>query len=133
MPYLFDDAGVGMEDSQIICAYLDSLDGKPRFHGNGREPDWACLRLEFAARSMCDGIAVWAREMSRPESERSPTTLAHEAARTTRMADFFPASAADPPLQGPPAMTHLMLAVAIEMAHKRGQSFLLETAAGLSV
>ena len=32
VPYLIDDAGVGMEDSQLICAYLDSLDGKPRFH-----------------------------------------------------------------------------------------------------
>ena len=26
VPYLVDDAGVGMEDSQLICAYLDSLD-----------------------------------------------------------------------------------------------------------
>ena len=32
VPYLVDDAGVGMEYSQLICAYLDSLDGKPRFH-----------------------------------------------------------------------------------------------------
>jgi hypothetical protein len=29
VPYLIDDSGVGMEDSQLICAYLDSLDGKP--------------------------------------------------------------------------------------------------------
>ena len=27
VPYLVDNAGVGMEDSQIICAYLDGLDG----------------------------------------------------------------------------------------------------------
>ena len=32
VPYLIDDSGVGMEDSQLICAYLDHLDGKPRFH-----------------------------------------------------------------------------------------------------
>jgi hypothetical protein len=38
VPYLIDDAGVGMEDS----------------------------RLEARARSLCDGIAVWVREMSRP-------------------------------------------------------------------
>jgi glutathione S-transferase len=25
VPYLIDDSGVGMEDSQLICAYLDSL------------------------------------------------------------------------------------------------------------
>jgi glutathione S-transferase len=36
VPYLVDDTGVGMEDSQLICAYLDGLDGKPRFHGPRR-------------------------------------------------------------------------------------------------
>jgi glutathione S-transferase len=25
VPFLVDDAGIGMEDSQLICAYLDSL------------------------------------------------------------------------------------------------------------
>jgi glutathione S-transferase len=52
VPYLVDDAGCGMEDSQLICAYLDSLDGKPRFHRPRSEPDWAYLRLEFMARSV---------------------------------------------------------------------------------
>ncbi len=37
VPYLIDGSGVGMEDSQLICAYLDSLDGMifPRFSGRG--------------------------------------------------------------------------------------------------
>ncbi len=73
VPYLVDETGLGMEDSQLICAYLDSLDDQPRFHDPLREQDWPYLQLEFAARSMCEGIAVWGREMSRPESERSPT------------------------------------------------------------
>ena len=120
VPYLIDDAGVGMEDSQLICAYLDGLDGKPRFHSAPHTSDWEYLRLEFAARSMCDGIAVWGREMARPESERSPTTLAHESARAQRMADFFEDRVADPLMQGPPGMAHLILAVAVEMARKRG-------------
>ena len=120
VPYLVDDGGVGMEDSQLICAYLDGLDGKPRFHDASRASDWTYLRLEFAARSMCDGIAVWGREMARPENERSPTTLAHEAARVQRMADFFEDRATDPLLQGAPRMAHLILAVAVEMARKRG-------------
>jgi glutathione S-transferase len=120
VPYLVDDGGAGMEDSQLICAYLDGLDGKPRFHGASRASDWASLRLEFAARSMCDGIAVWGREMVRPEHERSPTTLAHEAARAQRMADFFEDRVADPPMQGPPGMAHLILAIAVETARKRG-------------
>jgi glutathione S-transferase len=96
VPYLIDDTGVGMEDSQLICAYLDSLDGKPRFHKPLSGADWAYLRLEFMARSMCDGISVWTREMIRPANERSPTVLAHEAARSRRMADIFESYMADP-------------------------------------
>jgi glutathione S-transferase len=120
VPYLVDDRGGGMEDSQLICAYLDGLDGKPRFHDASQTSDWAYRRLEFAARSMCDGIAVWAREMARPQNERSPTTLAHESARVERMANFFEQRVTDPPLQGSPRMAHLILAVAVEMARKRG-------------
>ena len=120
VPYLVDDAGVGMEDSQLICSYLDSLDGKPRFHHPLRESDWAYRRLEAAARSMCDGISVWTREMQRPESERSPTVLAHEVARMQRMTDFFEAQVADPLLQGTPGMAHLILTVALDVARKRG-------------
>jgi glutathione S-transferase len=120
VPYLVDDDGVGMEDSQLICAYLDGLDGKPRFHSAWQASDWAYLRLEFSARSMCEGIAVWGREMARPEEERSPTLLAHEVARAQRMADLFEGLVSDPLMQRPPGMAHLILAVAVEMALKRG-------------
>jgi len=120
VPYLVDDAGVGMEDSQLICAYLDSLDGKPRFHKPQGSSDWAYLRLEFMARNMCEGIAVWGREMSRPESERSPTVLAHEVDRSQRMANVLEGYVTDPLMQGAPQMAHLILAVAVEMARKRG-------------
>src|SRR5689334_24597918 len=77
VPYLVDDAGIGMEDSQVVCAYLDRLDGAPWLHTRS-DDDWAYRRVEAAARSLCDGIAVWTREMRRPENERSPTILAHE-------------------------------------------------------
>lgn len=120
VPYLVDDEGVGMEDSPLICAYLDSLDGKPRFHQPSHQTDRAYRRLEASARSLCDGIAVWTREMQRPESERSPAVLAHEAARMQRLADLFEARAADPLLQGAPGMAHLILAIALDVARKRG-------------
>jgi glutathione S-transferase len=119
VPYLIDDSGVGMEDSQVICAYLDSLDGKPRFHDPRWQTDWAYQRLEFAARNMCEGICVWVREMARPESERSPTVLAHEAARAQRMADLFEGRVPDL-TQSAPSMAHLILAVALDVAAKRG-------------
>jgi glutathione S-transferase len=120
VPYLIDESGVGMEDSQLICAYLDSLDGKPRFHDARRQTDWAYQRLEFAARNLCEGICVWVREMARPENERSPTTLAHEKSRAQRVADAFEQHVASPLMQGAPSMAHLILAVALDVAAKRG-------------
>ena len=120
VPYLVDDAGVGMEDSQLICAYLDDLDGKPRLHHPLRESDWAYRRLEATARSMCEGICVWVRAMNLPESERSPTVLAHEVARVQRMADLFEARMSDPLMHGAPSMAHLILAVSLDVARKRG-------------
>jgi len=118
VPYLVDDTGVGMEDSQLICAYLDGLDGQPRLHRADR--DWAYRRLEARARSLCDGISVWVREMRRPANERSPTILAHEAARGQRMATLFESEVATPLLQGPPTMAHLVVAVALDFARDRG-------------
>src|ERR1044071_2869112 len=52
VPYLVDDDGVGMEDSQLICAYLDGLDGEPWLQS---PTDVSYRRLEATARSMCDG------------------------------------------------------------------------------
>jgi glutathione S-transferase len=120
VPYLIDDAGVGMEDSQLICAYLDAFDGKPVFHEAARDADWAYRRVEASARSLCDGISVWVREMHRPEAERSPTVLAHEVARSQRLADLFEGWVGRPPLTAAPAMAHLILAVALDVARKRG-------------
>ena len=120
VPYLVDDAGVGMEDSQFICAYLDGLDGKPWLRHALEDSDWDYRRLEATARSLCDSISVWVREMSRPENERSPKVLAHEVARSQRMADFFEARVNDPLMNGSPNMAQLLLAVSLESASKRG-------------
>ena len=69
---------------------------------------------------MCDGISVWVREMHRPANERSPTVLAHEVARSQRMADHFEARVFDALMQGEPGMAHLILAVALDTARVRG-------------
>src|SRR5271166_71240 len=122
VPYLVDDAGIGIEDSQLICAYLDDLDGKPRFRHALRESDWGYCRLEATARSLCEGICVWVGQMNLPESERSSTVLSHEAARSQRMADLFEGRVSEPPMQGAPTMAHLILAVSLDIARKRGLS-----------
>jgi len=129
VPYLVDDEGIGMEDSQVICAYLDRLDGMPWLHTRP-DDDWAYRRVEAVARSLCDGIAVWTREMRRPESERSPTILTHEAVRSERLADHFETEVLAL-LQGEPTMAHLVLAVALDTARMRGLGDLTANRPGL--
>ena len=55
VPYLVRDDGVGMEESALVCEYLDRLDGKPAFQLDG----WEARRLEGLARSYLDGLSVW--------------------------------------------------------------------------
>ena len=75
MPYLVRDDGVGLEESALICAYLDQLDGRPIFE----RPSLEAQRLEALARSLADGLAVWGRELTRPANERSPGVIHHGA------------------------------------------------------
>ena len=84
MPYLVRDDGVGLEESSLISAYLDHLDGEPAFDPPDGDQAWEVLRLEAQARSLLDGLSVWGREFQRPEHERSPTVLQHEADRSDR-------------------------------------------------
>src|SRR5437899_11921924 len=77
VPYLVRDDGVGLEESALICSYLDRLDGKPAFELSEGEEAWEARRLEAVARSMLDGLSVWGREIMRPGDERSPTVIRH--------------------------------------------------------
>ena len=116
VPFLVRDDGVGIEDSQVIVAYLDSLDGRPSLIPALSEGDWAYGRLEAYARSFTDGLSVWVREMRRPENERSPTIIAHEAARADRLADFWENEIEHPLMQGPLNLAQLYLLAGLDQA-----------------
>jgi glutathione S-transferase len=113
VPYLVRDDGVGMEESAVICAYLDRFDGKPLFERPTGEEGWEARRLEALARSMLDGLAVWGRELSRPANERSPTVLGHEAARSRRMAGLWENEVQHPLMRGRLNMVQITLACAL--------------------
>jgi len=68
--------------------------------------------------------------MRRPESERSPTILTHEAVRSERLADHFETEVLAL-LQGEPTMAHLVLAVALDTARMRGLGDLTANRPGL--
>jgi glutathione S-transferase len=94
IPFLRLDDGSGFEDTDVIVEYLDRLAGARRFARPdpadvGEEAYWRFRRLEASARSMLDGVSVWAREIIRPEDEQSPGIIAHERRRADRLAHRF--------------------------------------------
>jgi glutathione S-transferase len=113
VPYLIRDDGIGLEESAVICAYLDHLDGNPAFDLPVGDQAWEARRLEALARSMLDGLAVWGREILRPQNERSPTVLQHEADRSRRMADLFEGEIDYPLMHGALNMVQITLACAL--------------------
>jgi glutathione S-transferase len=114
VPYLVREDGVGLEDSALICAYLDHLDGVPTFD---LPPDvdhpWEARRLEAVARSTLDGFSVWARELARAENERSPALIRHERDRAARLLHVWEREIAHPLMRNGLHLVHLALACAL--------------------
>ena len=110
VPYLIRDDGVALEESSLICAWLDHLDGNPLFDLPPGDLGWEARRLEALARSMTDGLAVWIRELVRPRAERSPTLLEHEHQRCRRMAALWESMIEHPLMNGPLNLAQIMLA-----------------------
>ena len=113
VPYLVRENGTGMEESALICAYLDRLDGKPVFEVPQENGSWEGRRLEALARSMLDGLSVWGREILRPQNERSPGVIEHETERARRMADLWEREIGHPVMGGALNMAQLTLACAL--------------------
>jgi len=109
VPYLVRDDGVGMEESALICDYLDQLDGKPMFE----PPSLEARRLEALARSLADGLSVWNREVMRPPGERSPGVIAHERERSRRLAAAWEREIGNPAMRVALNMAQLTLGCAL--------------------
>lgn len=114
VPYLIRDDGVGLEESALICAYLDQLDGTPLFNLPTDDQQWEARRLEAMARSMLDGLAVWGREITRPRNEQSPTVIQHEQDRSKRMANLWEREIDHSLMRGPLNIVQITLACALD-------------------
>ncbi|WP_149194610.1 glutathione S-transferase family protein [Luteimonas suaedae] len=73
VPVLIRPGRSPLFDSDIICAYLDTLhDGRRLVPADG-EPHWQALRVQAIAQGLCDaGIAVRWETVRRPEALRYP-------------------------------------------------------------
>lgn len=113
VPYLALDNAPGLEETAVICRYLDHLDGKPTFDPPAGDQVWEALRLGARATSFLDGLSVWLREARRPTAEQSPTTLDHEADRARRLTDQWEADIDHPLMRGPLSLPQITLICAL--------------------
>jgi len=113
VPYLVRDDGVGLEESAVICRYLDHLSGVPEFDLPAGDQGWEALRLGALASSLMDGLSVWGRETSRPADEQSPTVVRHETERARRMIDLWETEIDHPLMRGPLNLVQITLGCAL--------------------
>lgn len=117
VPYLVCDDGRAIEDSALICAMLDHLSPPLRFEHPpvDTKEGFDARRLEAIARSMLDGVAVWARERRRPDNEQSPGILAHERERALRMTRYWESEIARPAMRGDLTLAQITLGVTLAL------------------
>jgi glutathione S-transferase len=113
VPYLLRDDGVGLEESVVICRYLDHLSGRPEFDLPADDQAWEPMRLQALATSMMDGLSVWLRETKRRECEQSPTTINHETERAKRLIDRLETEIDHPWMRGQLNLAQITLVCAL--------------------
>ncbi len=113
VPYLVRDDGVGLEESSVVCRYLDHLEGNPEFDLPDGEQGWEALRLGALASSLMDGVAVWGREVGRPRHEQSPTVIQHETTRAGRMIELWETEIGHPLMRNGFNMAQMALVCAL--------------------
>lgn len=111
VPYLVLDDGTGLEESALVCYYLDHYKSAPTMFPQDEGAVFQVKRLEAIARSMLDGMSVWGRELAyRPPELRSDFIIRHETARAFRMCDVFEDEVENPVMTGLVNMAQLTLA-----------------------
>jgi glutathione S-transferase len=102
-----------LEESAVVCRYLDHLDSNPKIELPDGEQRWEALRLGALASSLMDGLSVWLREVGRPRNEQSPTVIRHETERAGRLIDCWEAEIGHPWMQGKLCLAQIALACAL--------------------
>lgn len=126
IPFLLTGDATGFEDTAVIVELFDRLAPPLQFAPPGFDAAdeagaaayWAFRRLEAMARSLLDGVSVWAREVLRPAGEQSPGIIEHERRRAARLADYFETVIGGAPFAGDINMTQLLLFCALDMERR---------------
>ena len=116
VPHLVCDDGVGLEDSGLICSYLDHLEGHPSFALPEGEAGFEARRVEALVRSTLDGLAVLGREKRRPVNEQSPKIVLHETDRAKRLLNLWEQQLSHPLFHGQLNMVQIVFGCTLGFA-----------------
>ncbi|HYF07823.1 MAG TPA: glutathione S-transferase family protein [Acetobacteraceae bacterium] len=120
VPTLVLEDGTVLTETLPILLHLDTLHDGPRLVPVG---DAARMAAYGRAMGMMDGVAVWNRELRRPEHERSPSVIALETTRANRVADALERDAARGALDQRLDAAWLALACALGYCERRHRAW----------
>jgi len=95
VPTLIAEDGLPLNDSPVICEYLDALGAGPRLLPEGGAERLRVRRLETLANGALEMGVKLVLEKRRPEHERSPSWLERWTANMGRALDALEAAAPD--------------------------------------
>jgi glutathione S-transferase len=90
VPVLVRTGASPMFDSDVICAYLDTLHGGRKLIPDSGEERWHALRIQAVAQGLCEaGILVRWETVRRPENLRYPPLRDGHLAKLTTSFDWL--------------------------------------------
>jgi len=95
VPTLIADDGLPLNDSPVICEYLDALGAGPRLLPEGGAERLRVRRLETLAKGALEMGVKLVLEKRRPEHERSPSWIERWTTNMGRALDGLEAAAPD--------------------------------------
>ena len=95
VPTLIADDGLPLNDSPVICEYLDALGSGPRLLPEGGAERLRVRRMETLANGALEMGVKLVLEKRRPEHERSPSWIERWTANMGRALDGLEAAAPD--------------------------------------
>jgi glutathione S-transferase len=116
VPHLVCAEGLALEDSALICSYLDHFEGQPSFALPAGEQGLEARRFEALVRSTLDGLAVLGREKWRPANEQSPKIVLHETDRAKRLLNLWEQQIDHPLFQGQLNMVQIVFGCTLGFA-----------------
>jgi glutathione S-transferase len=87
IPTLITEDGIALPESNLICQYLDSLNGQPRLLPTTGKARWECMRALAVSDGALEAMIARRAESLRTPAERSSDFLAKQRDRVARCFD----------------------------------------------